>query len=68
VQIAGFLPGRTGNDVKNRWHKHLLKKYGPPRSSRGAQVESTEPEHEPGLHPSGPPPRELSGFLQFVLN
>jgi hypothetical protein len=23
VQIANFLPGRSGNTVKNRWHKHL---------------------------------------------
>ena len=21
------LPGRSGNDIKNRWHKHLLKSY-----------------------------------------
>lgn len=21
------LPGRSGNDIKNRWHKHLYKKY-----------------------------------------
>lgn len=24
------LPGRSGNDIKNRWHKHLCKKVLPP--------------------------------------
>jgi hypothetical protein len=27
VEIANHLPGRTGNNVKNRWHKHILKKH-----------------------------------------
>lgn len=26
VEIALYIPGRSGNDVKNRWYKHLLKK------------------------------------------
>lgn len=26
--IAGRLPGRTANDVKNYWNTHLQKKYG----------------------------------------
>lgn len=27
VEISKHIPGRSGNDVKNRWHKHLCKKY-----------------------------------------
>lgn len=27
VEIAKKLPGRSGNNVKNRWYKHLCKKY-----------------------------------------
>ena len=27
VQIAKLLGKRSGNDVKNRWHKHLFKQY-----------------------------------------
>jgi hypothetical protein len=26
VQISKYLIGRTGNDVKNRWHKHISKR------------------------------------------
>jgi hypothetical protein len=25
VEISKYLVGRSGNDVKNRWHKHLAK-------------------------------------------
>lgn len=27
VEISRHIPGRSGNDVKNRWHKHLSKVY-----------------------------------------
>ena len=26
VKMMSQLPGRSGNDIKNRWHKHLVKK------------------------------------------
>ena len=26
TQIASFLPGRNGNNVKNRWYKYIIKK------------------------------------------
>lgn len=29
TKIAQHLPKRSGNDVKNRWYKHLSKKYYP---------------------------------------
>ena len=25
-KMMKYLPGRSGNDIKNRWHKHLIKK------------------------------------------
>jgi hypothetical protein len=67
VFIAGFLCGRTGNDVKNRWHKHIYKRYVS-RESPCAKAEPTEPENETMPPPSGPPRDEMSGFLRFVLN
>jgi hypothetical protein len=30
VEIAKSLNGRSGNDVKNRWHKHIAKSRRPP--------------------------------------
>lgn len=26
-KMIPYLPGRSGNDIKNRWYKHILKKY-----------------------------------------
>ena len=26
TKMMKYLPGRSGNDIKNRWHKHLMKK------------------------------------------
>lgn len=28
-KMMNQLPGRSGNDIKNRWHKHLVKEYNP---------------------------------------
>jgi hypothetical protein len=79
VQIATRLPGRTGNDVKNRWHKHILKKHplaaqlaraGYEReasASASDQALSDAPyPFDEGAIPR-PPPR-ISPFLQLVLN
>jgi hypothetical protein len=76
VQIATFIPGRTGNDVKNRWHKHLLKRD--PSLTRILQKdeEAVLLPHLCGswrdLNLSNGSPDaatpELSPFLQFVLN
>jgi hypothetical protein len=81
VHIAGLLRGRTGNDVKNRWHKHIARRY--PQRSTEEDVPDQRPtppsEHE-GPAPSAPsfitgpalsvsPEKAgFSAFLQDVLN
>jgi hypothetical protein len=82
VRISTFLPGRTGNDVKNRWHKSLVRRYlisdaaGSSDSEESAS-ESAEAEHTGDPPPPPPPPSSgavsnvrpaLSSFLQSVLN
>ena len=27
TKMTPYLPGRSGNDIKNRWHKHLIKQH-----------------------------------------
>jgi hypothetical protein len=76
VHIATFLPGRTGNDVKNRWHKRLTRRFLPVESE-GSQSESGETERRTTPPPPPPAPGAapvprvrpaLSPFLQSVLN
>lgn len=46
-KMMNNLPGRSGNDIKNRWHKHLIKKVlqstemndGKPPSSSESKIE-----------------------------
>jgi hypothetical protein len=71
VTIAVFLPGRTGNDVKNRWHKHIAKRYiqnDPAEPNSGTKRFAIE--H--GLGESDTPPSHgkpaHSTFLRAVLN
>jgi hypothetical protein len=81
--ISGFLTGRTGNDVKNRWHKHLAKHAASGSSRRQSTPSDQTSESEPS--PTSPicmmpiditanpvvspaPRRPLSQFLQFALN
>jgi hypothetical protein len=77
VRIATFLPCRSGNDVKNRWYKHILR-FSPRGEKPGLMAEAPEPsdalalklpamlrdclEDAPGSKP------RLSLFLQCVLN
>jgi hypothetical protein len=80
VEIATHLPGRTGNDVKNRWHKHILKKRPlaetlrlkvPTGEATASPVEhplSDAPSFLDDLPPGGPPKPRTSSYLQFVLN
>ncbi|WKA04410.1 hypothetical protein VitviT2T_022453 [Vitis vinifera] len=39
--IAGRVPGRTDNQVKNYWNTHLSKKLGIKKKNNGANVSST---------------------------
>ncbi|KAJ6820271.1 transcription factor WER-like [Iris pallida] len=41
--IAGRLPGRTDNEIKNYWNSHLVKKL----KSQGIQVRETSPKNLP---------------------
>jgi hypothetical protein len=77
VEIATHLPGRTGNDVKNRWHKHILKRPGIGLRSESDTDDVITPSDHPiveaphqlgGILTHGPPKVHLSPFLQFVLN
>jgi hypothetical protein len=61
VLIASFLCGRTGNDVKNRWHKHIGKRFL-------EQQETERREESPETLTAPPPTRQLSAFLQDALN
>jgi hypothetical protein len=81
VRIAALLPGRSGNDVKNRWHKHIVKFYVPP--ARDSAQAGAVPDVQASLILQCPlaafdfvearqePPQakgRLSPFLQYVLN
>jgi hypothetical protein len=78
--ISKLMTGRTGNDVKNRWHKHLSRKtdFG----IVGGADQDHGPIHRAGedeslMHTAIVVPEErrqaptrpaLSAFLQFALN
>jgi hypothetical protein len=66
VLIAGFLCGRTGNDVKNRWHKHIGKRVAEQTEAVMDDSKTNSPEIE--SMPAPPAPKPLSDFLQSVLN
>jgi hypothetical protein len=73
VRISSFRSGRTGNDVKNRWHKHIVKRY----FGKDFPLTCTSPEAEQPIFDemflernrmAAPPKMPLSPFLRFVLN
>jgi hypothetical protein len=81
VHISTFLTGRSGNDVKNRWHKKLVRGFvvTDGSSDRGSPGQLKDPERS-AARPLPPVPFHvaeeaaprvrpaLSPFLQFVLN
>jgi hypothetical protein len=47
VEIGKMLSGRSGNNVKNRWHKHLAKlKHQMPRDAGFRREIASLPDHE----------------------
>jgi hypothetical protein len=74
ASISRFLVGRTGNDVKNRWHKHISKKMGaldpvPPRVEREAEkpadfLQNIAQKQTVVL----PGPEKLAPYLNWTLN
>lgn len=46
VEISQHIPGRTGNDCKNRWYKHLYKSHpnfaNPPQTNQAAQTQPNQ--------------------------
>ncbi|XWS30814.1 hypothetical protein CRYUN_Cryun23aG0022400 [Craigia yunnanensis] len=56
--IAGRLPGRTANDVKNYWNTHLLKKFNP--SNKDLKPKPHQYPSKPKIDVIKPRPRTLS--------
>jgi hypothetical protein len=67
VHISTFLPGRSGNVVKNRWYTRLVKRFM--GSDGGAESTEMKRNHAPPApSPMAPMRPALSAFLQSVLN
>ena len=47
AKISTFLVGRSGNNVKNRWHKYLSKRYGKQISKPNFQPQTFQQQHYP---------------------
>ena len=56
--IAGRLPGRTANNVKNYWNTHLLKKFNP--SNKELKPKPHHNPSKPKINVIKPWPRTLS--------
>ena len=63
VKIAQFLEGRSGNNVKNRWHKYLSKHYkkyismmSPKNAPKIQSPKTPEPEEQHPKFPIYAPP------------
>ncbi|XVF31679.1 hypothetical protein REPUB_Repub17cG0012200 [Reevesia pubescens] len=57
--IAGRIPGRTANDVKNYWNTHLLKKFNPP-FNKDLKLKPHQNLSKPNINVIKPRPRTLS--------
>jgi hypothetical protein len=77
VEISTQLPGRTGNDVKNRWHKHILKRHATVLPSESDTDDVIIPSDQPvvdapnvleNILANARPKEHQSPFLEFVLN
>jgi hypothetical protein len=51
VEIAKHLSGRSGNHVKNRWHKHLCKKAPPKRLPSIDEIPGSFQQERPPIVP-----------------
>jgi hypothetical protein len=68
VEIGKILKGRSGNNVKNRWHKHLCRR-DPSLAKLAPPVEKTAPITTPA--PEKPPasreqPGQARGMGEFI--
>ena len=60
--IAGRVPGRTDNQVKNHWNTHLCKRLGIKKENRKTVVTSLKPHPRNADNtPKGLPPVEVGG-------
>ncbi|XVF31686.1 hypothetical protein REPUB_Repub17cG0013200 [Reevesia pubescens] len=65
--IAGRLPGRTANDVKNYWNTHLLKKNFNPPSNKDLKLKPRQNPSKPNINVIRPRPRTLSKSSSFPV-
>ncbi|CAN6713875.1 unnamed protein product [Malus baccata var. baccata] len=65
--IAGRVPGRTDNQVKNHWNTHLSKKLGV-NSKKGKTKAKTYPDSERAIKNSSTPSSNSNSELQPLPN
>ena len=47
VKISQFLEARSGNNVKNRWHKYLFKSFTPQQENQNQQFPTPQIQQQP---------------------
>ena len=69
VRMSRMVPGRSANDIKNRWHRHLSKKSGKDMSDVFPTSQPTK------SHPSAEEPKDIAidnqefeEILQIAMN